>query len=233
MEVNKLTDHVGDPEVRRPSRQILTDETYDAVKRLVMDHRIPPGARVSIEALARDLGVSPTPVREALARLEADGLVVKEPLRGNRTTPVLNRREFEELYEMRLLLEPWAARQAAGRMTAEGRQRLLTEMTSCLPVPPGSDYETYRSVIDHDARFHDLVFALAGNELVRAMWNRTHCHLHLFRLFYAGGLGAVTVQEHGDVADALVAGDAESAEAAMRRHLEASRSRLLPATREP
>src|SRR4051812_10810655 len=95
-----------------------------------MDHEMAPGDRLNIDALARQLAVSPTPVREALARLESDGLVRKRPLIGYTVAPVLTRQEFEELYDMRLILETAAARRAAGvgldasaleRLTAEAR----------------------------------------------------------------------------------------------------------------
>jgi DNA-binding GntR family transcriptional regulator len=208
-----------------------TDETYDAIKALVMDHLIPPGERVSIEGLSRLLHVSPTPVREALARLEAEGLVIKEPLRGNRTSPLLTRRQLDDLYGMRRLLEPWAARQAATTISPAGRQRLQAERAS-LSVPVADQYARVKSVADHDARFHDLIFELAGNELVRTMWGRTHCHLHLFRLYYAKPLGDLALEEHAAITEAICAGDPTGAEGAMLRHLEASRSRLLPAAVE-
>jgi DNA-binding GntR family transcriptional regulator len=215
--------------VRMPTRLILADETYEAIKALIMNHQLRPGERVNIDALARDLRVSPTPVREALARLESDGLVVKEPLRGSRTTALLNRREFDELYEMRLLLEPWVARRAAEGITPEGRERIAAEIEVGVPILAGSDYGTYKTVFEHDARFHELIFELAGNQLLRSVWNRTHCHLHLFRLYYAAGLGSLALQEHQAVGEALIAGDADRAEDAMCRHLNASRNRLLPA----
>jgi DNA-binding GntR family transcriptional regulator len=73
--------------VQAARRTTLTDDVYAAVQALIMDHVIPPDERVNIDALARRLDVSPTPVREALARLEADGLVSKRPLAGYTTTP--------------------------------------------------------------------------------------------------------------------------------------------------
>ena len=98
-----------------PSRQTLTDSVYEAVQELVMDQHIEAGARVNIDLVARQLNVSPTPVREALARLEMDGLVVKEPLRGYSVTPMLDAKTFNDLYDVRRLLEPFAARCAAER----------------------------------------------------------------------------------------------------------------------
>src|SRR5919202_2566625 len=119
----------------RPLRRLtLTDDVYEAVKSLIMDHRLAPGERVTIDALARQLEVSPTPVREALARLEADGLVRKRPLAGYTATPLLTRAEFEELFEMRMLLEPAAARRAAGAGLSAAETALLRREAD-LPDP--------------------------------------------------------------------------------------------------
>ena len=100
---------------RLPARQVLADDVYEAVKTLVMDHVIAPGARLSIDGLTRRLGVSQTPIREALARLESDGLVTKAPLRGYSATPLLTRSEVDDLFQFRLLVEPWAAGPRADR----------------------------------------------------------------------------------------------------------------------
>src|SRR5438046_10671229 len=88
---------------RLPQRQVLADDVYEAVKALVMDHVIAPGARVSIDGLARELGVSQTPIREALARLEPDGLVTKAPLRGDSASPLLTSAEVSDPLRVRPL----------------------------------------------------------------------------------------------------------------------------------
>ncbi|MCM2580041.1 GntR family transcriptional regulator [Streptomyces meridianus] len=211
-----------------PRRQMLADDVHEAIKALIMDHAIEPGARVSIDGLARQLGVSPTPVREALARLESAELVVKEPLRGYRTTPLLNREQLEDLYQFRLLLEPWAAARAAERLSDEGRERLRAEMGSC-DAPRDTTYDAYKALTAHDTRFHVLVAELAGSAQVRQAFERTHCHLHVFRLSYNRGIGLQTLDEHRSITDAILAGDPQAAEAAMRGHLEtALYERLLP-----
>jgi DNA-binding GntR family transcriptional regulator len=92
-----------------PQRQILSNDVYEVIKAQIMDHAIAPGARMSIESLARDLQVSQTPIREALARLESDGLVTKAPLRGYSATPLLTPDEMDDLYVLRSLIEPWSA----------------------------------------------------------------------------------------------------------------------------
>jgi DNA-binding GntR family transcriptional regulator len=122
----------------RPARRLtLTEDVYASVQALIMEHAVAPGARINIDALASQLEVSPTPVREALARLEADGLVRKRPLVGYTAAPLLTREGFEELVEMRLILEPPAARRAASVVTASDVDRLRTEAD--LPDPrPGA-----------------------------------------------------------------------------------------------
>src|SRR5689334_21207486 len=147
---------------RLPQRQVLADDVYEAVKALVMDHVIAPGARVSIDGLARQLGVSQTPIREALARLESDGLVTKEPLRGYSATPLLTRSEVDDLFQFRLLVEPWAAARAAEVASRDDHARIAAEIAA-MPEPPSSDaYEAYKSLAAHDSRFHGLLAELAG-----------------------------------------------------------------------
>ncbi|HWN33522.1 MAG TPA: GntR family transcriptional regulator [Pseudonocardia sp.] len=214
-----------------PPRVILTDGVYEAVKILIMDGRIPPSARVNMDQLARALQVSATPLREALARLESEGLVIKEPLRGYSTTPLLTRAEFDDLYELRLLVEPTLAASAARRATPEDHRRLAEEMARCPDAPAeAGDYLTYRALYEHDVRLHDLVAQIAGNEVARQSVQRLHAHLHAFRLHGGNRSGDRTRAEHSAVVEALYRGDPEAAERAMRAHLETARHRA-PTTR--
>lgn len=216
-----------------PPRQILTDGVYEAVKELVMDQHIEPGSRVNIDKLARDLGVSPTPVREALARLEADGLVIKEPLRGYSIAPLLGMRAFEELYEVRMLLEPYVARCAcerAGQKLARELERVINEMRathSALGQESGARfYREYRRFALQDQEFHELLTEAAGNQLLRETLSRLRSHLHLYRLYYNTGIGKETIAEHERVLGAIKHGDPDGAAAAMVDHIQQSRLRL-------
>lgn len=214
---------------RLPQRQLLADDVYETVKALLMDHSITPGARLSIDGLARELRVSQTPIRETLARLESEGLVTKEPLRGYSATDLLTREQMIDLYELRMLLEPWAAARAAERIDGSGRERLEAELATCPVAPAGTGYSDYRLISAHDGRFHDLVAELAGNAQVRDAFTRTHAHLHLFRLTYGQAFGSEALREHHEIARAIAAGDPAGAEQAMRAHLVTARERLLPA----
>jgi len=217
-----------------PSRQTLTDSVYEAVMELVMDQHIEAGARVNIDLVARQLNVSPTPVREALARLEMDGLVVKEPLRGYSVTPMLDTKNFNDLYDVRRLLEPFAARRAAERRDEKILRvldRELAEMRRLVGTSGGSDggaYHEYSAFALQDARFHEAIAGSSGNGLLSDTLRRLRSHLRLYRLYhqyYTRAIGAATVIEHESILDAIRAGDAGGAEAAMLDHIDRSRER--------
>lgn len=208
-------------------REVLTDSVYEAVKAMVMDHVIQPGARVGIDALSRSLGVSPTPVREVLARLESDGLVVKRSLSGYRATALLDRRGVKELFEMRLLLEPRAAALAAEQVGEADLDRIeaLVEEMQGLP-DKGDSYAVYGRFAVLDQRFHDALAVASGRTMLAAAVERLHTHLHLFRLSPVAG-GSATVAEHGRILRAVLRRHPERASEAMREHLELSLNRHL------
>lgn len=211
----------------RPSRQVLADGVYEQIRALIMNHGIEPGARANIDELARELGVSGTPVREALARLESEGLVSRLPLRGYRVAELLTRKELEDVYGLRLLLEPPSAAAAARAMTPAAARALTEELATCPAAPAGQSYEGYKALTAHDARLHALILHLAGNLAVEQAFVRTHCHLHFFRLTYNQPFGEQAIVEHRTIVEALVAGNPGRARDAMTHHLETARDRLL------
>lgn len=207
----------------------LVDDVHRRLKTWVMDDVREPGVRVNVEAVARQLVVSPTPVREALARLETEGVVVKDPPRGWFVTPLLDAAGLDDLFELRHLLEPWAAGRAADGRSAADMRRIHHEMGRMPTAPAGSQYDAYREMVDHDQRFHDLLLDVAGNAEVRRAFDRTNCHLHLFRLTYGQGMGTHAIAEHRAVVAAIESGDAAGATAAMTQHLHQSHARLRAA----
>ena len=218
-----MTETVDPRDRRLLRRQMLADDVYEAIKTMLMDHVVRPGARISIDGLAREFQVSSTPVREALARLESEGLADKEPLKGYRATPLLSLEEFEDLYRFRLLLEPWAARRAAELIDDEGRERLSAELSTAVE-PTSVDYAGYKSLTAHDNRFHSLIAGLSGSEQVRLAFQRTHCHLHIFRLHFDRDIGPEVLLEHRQIVEAITSGDPVVAGAAMTQHIENSMS---------
>jgi DNA-binding GntR family transcriptional regulator len=215
-----------------PHRSVLGDEIYELVKSRLMDNLVEPGSRLSIDGLARDFGCSPTPVREALARLESDGLVVKRPHFGYTVAPLMDAKSFDDLFRVRLLIEPaaasWAA-SSASRLQIRNIEDLIAEMEE--PVR-GSSYESYKQFAAQDAAFHLAIASASGVEFVVEMLERLRPHSQLYRLYYESGIEADTVLEHERILDKVIEHNEEAAGEAMRLHLEAARSRLASAVRD-
>ncbi|MFF3490483.1 GntR family transcriptional regulator [Streptomyces sp. NPDC002795] len=213
-------------------QDVLTDRVYEGVKAMVMDHEIAPGARVSIEGLARRLDVSATPVREALARLESERLVVKRPNAGYRATDLLDPDALLDLFEMRLLLEPRAASLAAENASDDELQQLRSIVEEMRRQPDlGEKYSDYRRFAGLDQEFHDVLARAADRPLLADAVNRLHAHLHMLRLNSApGSAAATTVTEHEHILEALVQRNPEKAAEAMATHLRSSRVRHRPRT---
>ncbi|MEV0290349.1 GntR family transcriptional regulator [Kribbella sp. NPDC050820] len=219
--------HETDPlQAKLSRRAVLADDVYEVIKGLIMDMEFPPSARINVDALARRLGVSITPIREALSRLESDGLVEKQPLKGIFTTPLLSEQEFEDMYELRLYLEPAAAGRAAQRLSTGIGQRLRTLLDELPAETSLTGYDGFRALMLHDAVFHQAIHVASGNQMVTQALARLHCHLHLFRFGYESATGEATVKEHRALYQAIASGDTDAAVNAMTVHLESARDRL-------
>lgn len=213
--------------LRPPS---IVDGVYDKIYHQLMSLEIAPGSRILIDTIAREINVSQTPVREALGRLEREGLVHKEHLIGYSAAPQLTRKQFDDLYSFRLLLEPECARLAVGNLTPETLDLLKNAAADMehgeVPVDRNSRYSRFARA---DAHFHDQILKIAGNEIIRNTLFNQHVHLHIFRLMFHTRVTQEALEEHGELLVAFREGNPEAAYKAMYNHIERSRDRLRSA----
>lgn len=207
-------DDLAERPITRPSG--LAEEVYRRIRADIMSLRLPPESRVSVDSLARELGVSQTPIREALSMLEANGLVSKRHFAGYATTARMDRAQLDELFEFRLLIEPYAARKAAEMMSDADMALLFS----------GEAAPSHDAFADMDTDFHRLIAQGAGNHLIADSLARLHIHVHIFRSCFRREITEEAVDEHDAIITAIRARDGTSAEAAMRRHIERSYGRL-------
>jgi len=141
----------------------LNAQVYDILKEMIADQRFNPGSYINVEKLTHELGVSRTPIWEAVRRLEQEGIVIHTPHKGVKVRE-LTRKMALELYEVRETMEGLAARLGAERGTPE----IISEMETCLEeqeiVVKNADAVGY-SRSDHD--FHLLIFKACGNDLLK------------------------------------------------------------------
>lgn len=213
------------PEKRLQRSQGFAEEVLAIIRADIMSLRIPPDTRISIDSLARELGVSQTPIREALSMLEAVGLVTKRHYVGYCSAPQLNRRQLDELYEARLLIEPYAARRAAERMSAPELDALVKLADGMQPDGSRASYDRFA---DQDSQLHDLIAAGSNNAIIQETLARLHTHFHIFRLRFHSEVTAEAFVEHGRLIDALAGRNGAGAESAMRDHIEKSYKRMMP-----
>ncbi len=208
----------------------ISDGVHQRIYEKLMALEISPGARIPIDGLARELNVSQTPVREALNRLEREGLVRKAHLVGYSAAPQLTHKEFQDLYDFRLMIEPESARQACLKLTPETLSRLELAAADMekgeQPVDRNSRYSRFARA---DAHFHDEILKIAGNEVVRHALADQHVHLHIFRLMFHSRVTQEALEEHERLVAAFRAGDADAAHVAMHDHISRSRDRLVAA----
>jgi DNA-binding GntR family transcriptional regulator len=193
-------------------------KVYTTLRMSIVDARVAPETRVNIDAVARDLGVSQTPVREAFQRLESDGLLVYTPGRGYRTTPVLDLPGLRSVFEFRLLVEPWAAA-AASADTVDNPAGDLEQELRIFERAVARGRDVRQEMLAHDARFHDIILGAAGNPVVRRAFSQTHCHLHVFRLLPVDVDGKITVREHRAICSAIRSRNNVEAEREMSEHI--------------
>jgi DNA-binding GntR family transcriptional regulator len=136
-------------------RQTLTGRVYEQVRDAICSGALPPGQKLVIDGLARDMGVSITPVREALGRLQREGLVTDAPYSGVRVSD-LSLTELRELYTIRGALEGLAVRMAAERLTAEALAAIRDELTALEAATARGDVSAFR---EPNVRFHDAILA--------------------------------------------------------------------------
>jgi DNA-binding GntR family transcriptional regulator len=226
-----MADHIeklaetGQGRIKRT--QGFVDEVFDIIRADIMSLKIPPDTRIPIGKLVKDLGVSQTPIREALSMLEALGLVTKKQFAGYCTAPKLNRKQFEELYEIRLLLEPYAAKCAAERMDDEDIAHIC-ELAKRMEPGQSENRASYDKFADDDSELHAKIAYGSKNRLIEESLSRLHTHLHIFRLRFHSEVTTEAFAEHARLVEALRRRSPGEAEAAMRNHIEKSYARLVP-----
>jgi DNA-binding GntR family transcriptional regulator len=205
--------------LRRPQRSVLADDVYDIIRDGLVSHRIPPGSRLNLDQLARELHVSNTPVRQALARLESEGLVQKEPYRGFSASRLLDSRTIAELYGYRLLIEPPTAARAARHRTDAQAAELEALCDPAKISPFVADETPDGDLAQLDVDFHCRIARQAGNNVVLENLAQTLTRMRLYSAYGVHGAAELAWEEHRAVTAAIRGGDAEAAATAMRTHL--------------
>jgi len=200
----------------RRARVVMTKSewAYEEVRGMILEGSLKPGATVNQEELAAGLGISVTPLREALRRLEGEGFAT---LNAHRTLTIngLSAQELEDVYAMRLLLDPLAVSLATQRMT-EDQAAIITRLAKARPRGGPT------VVLAANREFHRAVYAASGNSFLTRTLDQLWSAADRYRLALITEHGSVITRvdaEHMEIAEAVASRHAAQAEALMRKHV--------------
>lgn len=194
----------------------LGERVYKTIRDLILGQLFAPGSKLNVEQLCRELGVSRTPVWEAMRRLETEGLVETLPRQG---VFVLNFSldRVEDLFAVRGALEGLGARLAASRLADEDRRALEQELAGLESAFRAQDLERYsRGAIE----LHNRLLAAARNQVLSRQLENVYAQIHVLRLrsLYLPERLAASLDEHGRLVRAVLAGQPDEAETVARQH---------------
>ena len=211
------------PKRQRP--QALNEWVYDQLKSMICSTSIKPGEQINIEHIAEEMGVSRTPVREALLRLQQDGLVRSVSRVGYFCTSI-TKRDIREMFELREMLEAFAARKATTNLSDEDLTHLRQSFEPLsLEIADGQ----YQNFLDSEIQFHTLLVNRASNRKILEVMNALYDHMLRVRILslFSHEHVVQSFDEHMVILDALERRDAVAAEAAMAHHMRQVKERML------
>jgi len=196
--------------------RLASEKAYHLIKDKIITLELAPSTVIDEQALMKELGLGRTPIREALQRLNAEGLVHIVPRRGMFVTDI-SITDLQKIFEVRTVLAGFSARLAAQRATTDQIAQMEQVLHGLEQVQSGD----YKLLIDIDRRFQRLLYQAAGNEILAESLD--HLYDLSLRIWYLvlHQLGDVrdAIEEHQQVAEALKARDGARAEALIQQHI--------------
>ena len=203
----------------------LDQKAYSILKDLIIERKLLPGQKIPQEKLARDLGISRTPLISALKFLEQEKLVESVPRRGF-FVRLFSKEEMVYIFELREVLEGLAARRAASRIT-DAQIKKLTSFFQ--PFADQKNISNYKAYAREDRRFHNFVIDVGAKEFLKSILLTTNIISFSYQVLQSEGLVRPpneTIQEHLAVIEAIKDRDSEAAENLMRQHFKKSLAHL-------
>lgn len=195
----------------------LRDVVFNTLRRAILKGELEPGERLMEIALANRLGVSRTPIREAIRKLELEGLVVMIPRKGAEVARITEK-DLRDVLEVRTSLEKLAIELACERVTEEDK-KALQETCQAFKESLGGDDLTV--IAEKDVAFHDVIFSATKNARLIQILNNLREQMYRYRLEYLKDKGAHLrlVEEHEKIMNAIINNDKEEAVRMIQEHI--------------
>lgn len=223
-----MTQHLNQIQldVFKPLRELVTDN----IRQAIINGDFPPGMRLMELQLAAEMGVSRTPVREAIRKLELEGLIVMIPRRGAYVANI-SIKDINEVYEIRTALDILAAGLAAERINEEELEAMERNLIAIRPSIEAMDIP---KIVEADSAFHDIIYKASRNERLISIISNLREQITSIRgrsMLYEGRLQDM-LDEHRMIVDAIAQGNPEAAQKAVQTHMENAERTLLKTIEE-
>jgi GntR family transcriptional regulator, rspAB operon transcriptional repressor len=200
----------------------INEKVYQLIKQNIIKFIYPPGHNLNINELKDALGVSPTPIKDALFKLAGEGLVVIYPRKGTYVKDVTGE-DIHEIIQTRLILETAVVADIANRISDEQLQILEGFYQKGLSIKVDQDnIDDYKAFMESDSQFHLSFFLFWGNKRVTEIYRNLNAHMQIARyrlMHHTRSKNPWTDQEHREILTALQERNTARAQEAVRRHL--------------
>lgn len=196
----------------------LRDVVFENLREAILEGKLRPGQRLMEVQLAEQLGVSRTPVREAIRKLELEGLVVMLPRKGAYVAN-MSLKDIIDVLEVRASLEGLSASLAAERISEEGIEELKRIFEEFNTSTIEADIDT---LLKKDVEFHECIFKATNNKKLHQLINTLWEQVYRFRVTYISDYDSSVsiIEEHKNILDAIISGDSELAQKYATEHIE-------------
>lgn len=208
----------------------LVDAAYLSLRKDITEEYLPAGAKINLSDLCARYGVSPTPIKQAMNRLMAEGLVESIPRKGYRVRN-FSWNEVDELFEMRMMMEIHFAPQAVAAVTtspilqAKFEENLQKNMSL---VQNFSSADEYFQTYEMDRQFHELFILASGNRIALRVYNGLNTHAYATYLFHKQPRPQTIngILEHQTIYNSMLAGDVDQVCSQIKAHIENARNKI-------
>lgn len=206
----------------------LSNAAFNEVRRRIISLQIQPGTRINIHLMAKELGISPTPLREALTKLAAQKLIRVETYKGFSVEPLLNPQQLKDLCAIRSLLESYAIEAFTKAPDPQILAGLRDEVNQMEKLAKGRSFDGM-VFNDMDRSFHENIIAAANNALLLDTYKSINVHVQIARLFHqrAASHALAANFEHRSMIEAMERADTKASVTALSAHIDNGLQRLL------
>lgn len=215
------------PKLKLDSYQPLRDVIFETLRKAIITGEIKPGERLMEVAIAEQMGVSRTPVREAIRRLEAEGLVTMVPRKGTHVSE-LSSKDIIDVLEVRGALDKLATGLAAKRIKPQQLRALESIHKQYIAFV---EKENIEGAVRKDIEFHDAIYAASGNSRLIGVLSTFKEHIYRFRVIYLRDMDIAehVEQEHRQILDALKEGNEQLAAELAEKHIKSQMESIVEA----